>query len=168
MIVIYSLQQPYSFYGRVHGCIVDIDNFNHIYLNPYDGSVTPYWATSKYLKFAYSNVVSLIAAKRPEMLMAFNRMVDANAGKEVALLTLAASKEAGKISVLEQQKIDTCCTPVTDTSMNDISDRLLVLVQGFPRSHIRIHSLIRLALGNIFLVAVFDLLFVENNRSNLS
>lgn len=120
-------KDQYSFYGWVHGCIVDIDNFNHIYLNPYDGSVTPYWATSKYLKFAYSNVASLIAAKRPEMLMAFNRMVDANAGKEVALLTLAASKEAGKISMLEQQKIDTCCTPVTDTSMNDISDRLGLL-----------------------------------------
>ena len=77
--------------------------------------------------FLQTNVASLIAAKRPEMLMAFNRMVDANAGKEVALLTLAASKEAGKISVLEQQKIDTCCTPVTDTSMNDISDRLGLL-----------------------------------------
>lgn len=29
--------------------------------------------------------------------------------------------------MLEQQKIDTCCTPVTDTSMNDISDRLGLL-----------------------------------------
>ena len=30
--------------GSIHGCIVDIDWFNHIYLNPFDGKVTPYFA----------------------------------------------------------------------------------------------------------------------------
>lgn len=32
--------------GRIHGCIVDIDFFNHIYLNPYDGKISYYYATS--------------------------------------------------------------------------------------------------------------------------
>ena len=32
--------------GTIHGCIVDIDFFNHIYLNPFDGKITPYFAYS--------------------------------------------------------------------------------------------------------------------------
>lgn len=33
-------------YGFIHGSIVDIDFFNHIYLDPLDGSLTPYYAES--------------------------------------------------------------------------------------------------------------------------
>ena len=30
--------------GRIHGCIVDVDFFNHVYLNPIDGQVSFYYA----------------------------------------------------------------------------------------------------------------------------
>ena len=30
--------------GSIHGCIVDIDYYNHIYINPVDGKITPYFA----------------------------------------------------------------------------------------------------------------------------
>ena len=43
----------YKFSGKVHGCIVDIDFFNHIYLNPFDGTITPYSALSMDMKYAY-------------------------------------------------------------------------------------------------------------------
>lgn len=36
--------------ARVHGCIVDIDYFNHIYVNPFDGTITPYYADSIFKK----------------------------------------------------------------------------------------------------------------------
>lgn len=46
--------------GTVHGCIVDIDWFNHIYLNPFDGKVTPYFAMDMTYKLAYKDTKSLL------------------------------------------------------------------------------------------------------------
>lgn len=46
--------------GAVHGCIVDIDWFNHIYLNPFDGKVTPYFAMDMTGKLVFNNMESLL------------------------------------------------------------------------------------------------------------
>lgn len=48
-------------YGTIHGCIVDIDFFNHLYINPYDGTITPYYATSIIDKYLYKNIDKLLA-----------------------------------------------------------------------------------------------------------
>ena len=53
--------------GYIHGCIVDIDFYNHIYLNPLDGSITPYFATSMTDKYVYDNVLSLLYEQRPQL-----------------------------------------------------------------------------------------------------
>ncbi len=114
----------FTFSGKVHGCIIDIDYSNHIYLNPYDGSIAPYSAPSMYMKYVYKNVPSLIAAQRPEMLPAFNRAVDSSTDKETTALVLADAKEKRMFSVLEQHEIDTYNVPVTDVSMYDVSNRM--------------------------------------------
>lgn len=46
--------------GIIHGCIIDIDFCSHLYVNPFDGSVTPYWGKDMTDKFVYKNVVSLL------------------------------------------------------------------------------------------------------------
>lgn len=46
--------------GRIHGCIIDIDWFNHIYLNPYDGKISYYYATSIVDKYVYNSLKSLL------------------------------------------------------------------------------------------------------------
>ena len=46
--------------GAVHGCIVDIDWFNHVYLNPFDGKVTPYFAMDMTGKLVFNNMESLL------------------------------------------------------------------------------------------------------------
>lgn len=38
--------------GCIHGCIVDIDFFNHVYLNPIDGQVSFYYAEDMYSRVA--------------------------------------------------------------------------------------------------------------------
>lgn len=53
--------------GTVHGSIVDIDFFNHIFLNPIDGKVTPYHATDIQNKYVYGSLGSLIEDKLPDM-----------------------------------------------------------------------------------------------------
>ena len=47
--------------GKIHGCIVDIDWFNHIYLNPRDGSISPYFAWDTETKHLFPDVRSLLA-----------------------------------------------------------------------------------------------------------
>ena len=54
-------------WGTIHGCIVDIDFYNHLYLNPIDGSVTPYNAESMVSKHVYSNVASLLKYCAPQL-----------------------------------------------------------------------------------------------------
>lgn len=53
--------------GTIHGCIVDIDFFNHIYVNPEDGTVTPYFASSTVDKYIYPNVKALLLAQRKDL-----------------------------------------------------------------------------------------------------
>lgn len=117
----------YKFSGKVHGCIVDIDFFNHIYLNPFDGTITPYSALSMYMKYVYKNIPSLIATQRPEMLPAFNRAIEENTDKESSALVLADSKEKRTLPVLEKHEIDAYNELVTDTSMYGISNRMKLL-----------------------------------------
>ena len=53
--------------GRIHGCIVDIDSFCHVYINPIDGKVTGYWARDMVAKVVYPSVVGLVKAHCPEL-----------------------------------------------------------------------------------------------------
>ncbi len=52
--------------GKIHGAIIDIDCFNHVYLNPFDLSATPYFATSIVHKIVFPNLGELLESKCPE------------------------------------------------------------------------------------------------------
>lgn len=69
--------------GNIHGCIVDIDFFNHIYLNPEDGTLTPYYAESMIDKYEFKNVKALLKAKRPDLHRNYEKLL--KAGTETAL-----------------------------------------------------------------------------------
>lgn len=53
--------------GKIHGCIVDIDFSDHIYVNPLDKSLTPYFAESIDSKHVYKNISSLLEYNCPEI-----------------------------------------------------------------------------------------------------
>lgn len=53
--------------GFIHGCIVDIDFLNHVYINPLDRTITPYYATSMTDKYIYKNIPSLLKAECPQL-----------------------------------------------------------------------------------------------------
>lgn len=61
--------------GDVHGCIIDLDYENHIYINPYDKTIIPYSATSKKEKSIYTNIYSMILIKRPEMKKSLEKVI---------------------------------------------------------------------------------------------
>ena len=59
--------------GKIHGCIIDIDYFNHIYINPIDGKITPYYATSIIDKHIYNNFASLLKNKCPSIYLNYEK-----------------------------------------------------------------------------------------------
>ncbi len=68
------LLADYPFCGTIHGCIVDIDWSNHLYLNPYDGKIVPYNAPSPYEKYVYPNVASLLSVQCPALLPGYRSL----------------------------------------------------------------------------------------------
>lgn len=57
--------------GTAHGCIVDISFYSHIYVNPYDGKMTPYFAYDVSSRLTYEDLHSLLKDKEPELTQKF-------------------------------------------------------------------------------------------------
>jgi len=53
--------------GTIHGCIIDIDFYNHIYVNLSDGTITPYYAISIVDKYLYKNIKALLYEQRKDL-----------------------------------------------------------------------------------------------------
>lgn len=53
--------------GYIHGCIIDIDFYNHLYVNPLDAKITPYFALSIIDKYVYTNLISLLKAHNKDL-----------------------------------------------------------------------------------------------------
>ena len=93
--------------GEIHGCIIDIDFYNHLYVNPLDGRIVPYFAWTMVDKYVYENVPSLLKNERPELYENYRKIPDGDK-KELVKIdsnTLISSKK----------------TYVGDTEMYDIS-----------------------------------------------
>lgn len=64
--------------GTIHGCIIDISWFSHIYVNPFDGKVTVYWALDIYSRKVYNSIQELLEAEEPLLLSAYEKQVNSN------------------------------------------------------------------------------------------
>lgn len=53
--------------GNIHGAIIDIDYNNHIFVNPLDGAIVPYYAISMANKYVYKNITALLEASRSKL-----------------------------------------------------------------------------------------------------
>lgn len=53
--------------GRIHGCIVDLTYYEHIFVNPFDGSMLFYSAEDMVQKWIYKSVPALLKAKCPDL-----------------------------------------------------------------------------------------------------
>lgn len=64
--------------GTIHGSIVDIDFYNHIYVNPVDLSVTGYWASDIVNKTVYSSIPALLEKNCPALYSKYVKLLDGN------------------------------------------------------------------------------------------
>ena len=62
--------------GRIHGCIIDIDYHNHIYVNPTDMTVTSYWASDIINKLVYPDMLSLLNDKCHELYNNYMKLIE--------------------------------------------------------------------------------------------
>ncbi len=53
--------------GNIHGAIIDIDFFNHIYVNPSDLKITAYWASDIINKVIYADTPTLLQNNCPNL-----------------------------------------------------------------------------------------------------
>lgn len=59
--------------GIIHGCIVDIDFFNHIYLNPFDGKITSYFAYDISSRQPFDSIQNHLSQKAPQLLLKYQQ-----------------------------------------------------------------------------------------------
>lgn len=83
--------------GTVHGCIVDIDFYNHIYVNPIDGTITPYFALSIIDKYEYRDIETLLLEQRKDLYDNYKRLSD-NKSEGIKLLKGESNIEIIEIS----------------------------------------------------------------------
>jgi len=60
--------------GTIHGCIIDIDFYNHLYVNIYDGTITPYYAINTRDKYPYKDLSTLLLNIRPDLYLNYKKM----------------------------------------------------------------------------------------------
>jgi hypothetical protein len=53
--------------GSVHGCIVDIDFYHHIYLDPFDGNITAYYSPIFGTRRYFSSTEELLKKSLPNL-----------------------------------------------------------------------------------------------------
>lgn len=61
--------------GNIHGCIIDIDFFNHIYVNPIDLKITPYYAMNMGNKWVYDSIPTLLEEKSPKLYQNYLKLI---------------------------------------------------------------------------------------------
>ena len=110
--------------GYIHGAIVDIDFYNHIYVNPFDLTITPYFAWDIIEKYIYPNVPALLKSNCPLLYANYTKLLTAgqnNAmilkGKDAALTVkpelylstdiYSASRELKKMQKLNSNILST-------------------------------------------------------------
>lgn len=59
--------------GVIHGSIIDIDFFNHVYVNPLDGKIVAYFATSPDDKYIYPSIPALLKEECPDKYKLFQK-----------------------------------------------------------------------------------------------
>lgn len=83
--------------GTIHGCIIDIDFYNHIYVNPMDLTVIGYWASDIVNKIIYPSVPALLKKECPNLFEKYIKLLKEN--KENVLVLVQKSEIESKPQV---------------------------------------------------------------------
>lgn len=88
--------------GRIHGCIIDIDFYNHVYVNPIDMTVRGYWASDIINKLVYPNIPALLKQECPELYANYMKLIEGEKSNP-----LAVKRTKHEVSLLPQEYLET-------------------------------------------------------------
>lgn len=71
--------------GNIHGAIVDIDFYNHIYVNPHDLTITGYWASDIIYKKVFPSVPNLLEVNCPNLYENYTRLINSKTQKSLII-----------------------------------------------------------------------------------
>lgn len=71
--------------GRIHGCIIDIDYYNHIYVNPVDMTIRSYWASDIINKLVYPTVPTLLKNECPKLYANYLKLIEGEKSNPLAV-----------------------------------------------------------------------------------
>lgn len=89
--------------GYIHGCIVDIDYYNHVYVNPVDMKVTGYWALDITFKKVYPTIPELLKNNCPSLYANYIKLLKENSKN----WSVFEKSESSKLTLLPQVYLDT-------------------------------------------------------------
>ena len=89
--------------GTIHGCIIDIDFWNHIYVNPNDGSLTGYWASDIVNKLVYPSIPALLEEKCPALFASYKHMLQTKSGN----LPIISNQTSSQLALKPVQYLET-------------------------------------------------------------
>lgn len=87
--------------GHIHGSIIDIDFYNHLYINPLDATITPYFAYSIVDKYVYTNLISLLKAHNKELYGNYVKLLENERNNNLVVLNHNLKENDKKIFVPE-------------------------------------------------------------------
>ena len=87
--------------GTIHGSIIDIDFYNHIYVNPLDLSITGYWASNIINKIVYPSIPALLEKNCPAIFGEYVKLLKGNSENPLE------PKQQTNVAILPQTYLDT-------------------------------------------------------------
>lgn len=141
-----SIIKKLGFDGRIHGCIIDVDFYSHVFVNPIDFSITPYRAKNIKDKIVYRNIFSFFnAAGYKELCLLSLRIKDQkNILKQNANDTYSIQRHKTLVECYDAvHKLDALISKetsspgsvsVSDTRMYRLSKRM-TLLQKLQENH---------------------------------
>lgn len=115
--------------GNIHGCIIDIDFYNHIYYNPIDGCMVTYYAEDMTSRKVYKNISSLLKETNYKLYKSFERQ------KELRLVPVLDANEKKDVQVLEDEGFN-----IQGTEIYKMSNLMRALQYIFDNHVIRVWS----------------------------
>lgn len=89
--------------GGIHGCIIDVDWHNHIYVNPVDMNITGYWALDMINKLVYPDVPSLLKAECPALYKNYLKLIKGDTKNPL----VPSGRKKGEVTLLPQEYLST-------------------------------------------------------------
>ena len=85
--------------GYIHGCIVDVDYFNHIMISPYDGTISYYYSSSFGFVQVYDNLISLLENHNEALAVQYKKQIKSDKNMAISSKQLSVVSDVIKVNI---------------------------------------------------------------------